>query len=103
MLCCQQSDLINSQTQQCITLPLLLLLTVPAGNMQYIPVEPHSRIFSAGASWQLPAFVVCLASSYLQRLIAQDALLATAAGACSGFEAYHHSLPKKVRPLNCYC
>jgi hypothetical protein len=65
--------------------------------VQYVPVEPNSRIFSAGASWRLPAFVVCLASSYLQRVVVQDALLATAAGVCAGFEAYHYSLPRKVR------
>jgi hypothetical protein len=68
----------------------------PAGGMQYVPVDPSSRIFAAAASWRLPSIVVCLASSYLQRLVAQDATLAKAAAACSGFEMYHYSLPQKV-------
>ncbi|WIA18456.1 hypothetical protein OEZ85_009914 [Tetradesmus obliquus] len=67
------------------------------GSIQYVPVESSSRIFAAGASWRLPAFVVCLASSYLQRVVAQDTLLAAAAGICSGFEAYHYSLPRKLQ------
>jgi hypothetical protein len=74
-----------------------LLPCRPAGGLQYVPVDPSSLIFAAGASWRLPSFVVCLASSYLQRLVAQDALLAKAAGACPGFEMYHCSLPQKVR------
>lgn len=74
-------------------------LFCPAGSIQYVPVESSSRIFAAGASWRLPAFVVCLASSYLQRVVAQDTLLAAAAGICSGFEAYHYSLPRKVRAV----
>jgi hypothetical protein len=88
---------------QTIAVFLLLLLPAhwrfldPAGGVQYVPVDPSSRIFAAAASWRLPSFVVCLASSYLQRVVARDATLAKAAAACSGFEMHHYSLPQKVR------
>jgi hypothetical protein len=70
---------------------LLLLLPPPAdshfstlvGGIQYVPVDPSSRIFAAAASWRLPSIVVCLASSYLQRVGLQHATPANRGNHCS--------------------
>lgn len=62
-----------------------------------MPVLPDSFLFKAGAAWQFPAFVICLGSSYLQRMLARMPQLAEAALACPGFEDYAACLPDHVR------
>lgn len=59
-----------------------------------MPVLPDSFIFRAGAAWQFPAFVLCLGSSYLQRMLAALPQLAQAAASCPGFEDYVEYLPQ---------
>jgi hypothetical protein len=62
-----------------------------------MPVSPDSFLFKAGAAWQFPAFVICLGSSYLQRMLARLPQLAEAVLACPGFEEYAAYLPYVVR------
>ncbi|WIA41973.1 hypothetical protein OEZ86_009276 [Tetradesmus obliquus] len=63
-------------------------------NIKYMPVVPDSFLFKAGAAWQFPAFVICLGSSYLQRMLARLPQLAEAVLACPGFEEYAAYLPE---------
>lgn len=63
----------------------------------YMPVLTDSFLFKAGAAWQFPAFVLCLGSSYLQRMLERLPHLASAALSCPGFEDYCAHLQHKVR------
>jgi hypothetical protein len=67
-----------------------------ADDIRYMPVSPDSFLFKAGAAWQFPAFVICLGSSYLQRMLARLPQLAEAVLACPGFEEYAAYLPELV-------
>lgn len=71
-------------------------LSLCADNIKYMPVSPDSFLFKAGAAWQFPAFVICLGSSYLQRMLARLPQLAEAVLACPGFEEYAAYLPELV-------
>jgi hypothetical protein len=53
-----------------------------------MPVSSDSFLFKAAHAWQFPAFVICLGSSYMQRMLAKLPQLAQAACACPGFEDY---------------
>lgn len=66
-----------------------------------MPVSSESFLFRAGAAWQFPAFVICLGSSYLQRMFARLPQLAEAALACPGFEDYCQYLPDQVGSKGC--
>jgi hypothetical protein len=68
-----------------------------------MPVSPDSFLFKAGAAWQFPAFVICLGSSYLQRMLARLPQLAEAVLACPGFEEYAAYLPELVSCEHCCC
>lgn len=61
-----------------------------------MPVSSESFLYRAGAAWQFPAFVVCLGSSYLQRMFARLPQLAEAAKATPGFEDYCQYLADTV-------
>lgn len=64
-----------------------------------MPVSTDSFLFKAAHAWQFPAFVICLGSSYLQRMLAKLPQLATAAVSCPGFEDYVRYLPDPVSSL----
>jgi hypothetical protein len=68
----------------------------PADGITYMPVSTDSFLFKAAHAWQFPAFVICLGSSYLQRMLAKLPSLAAAAAACPGFEDYVRYLPHPV-------
>lgn len=61
-----------------------------------MPVGTDSFLFRAAHAWQFPAFVICLGSSYMQRMLAKLPPLAQAAAACPGFEDYCRYLPDTV-------
>lgn len=71
----------------------------PADGISYMPVSTDSFLFKAAHAWQFPAFVICLGSSYLQRMLAKLPSLAAAAAACPGFEDYVRYLPHPVSGL----
>eukprot|EP00879_Flechtneria_rotunda_P000325 GHRR01000416.1.p1 GENE.GHRR01000416.1~~GHRR01000416.1.p1 ORF type:complete len:774 (+),score=329.60 GHRR01000416.1:521-2842(+) len=75
----------------------LLANMVLPDNVTHMPVLVDSFLFKAGAAWQFPAFVICLGSSYLQRMLSRLPQLAEAALACPGFEDYCSYLPEKPR------
>lgn len=80
----------------CFPATLPSYLSLCADNIKYMPVSPDSFLFKAGAAWQFPAFVICLGSSYLQRMLARLPQLAEAVFACPGFEEYAAYLPELV-------
>eukprot|EP00879_Flechtneria_rotunda_P001555 GHRR01001714.1.p1 GENE.GHRR01001714.1~~GHRR01001714.1.p1 ORF type:complete len:571 (+),score=179.62 GHRR01001714.1:372-2084(+) len=75
----------------------LMARMVLPGGVKFMPVLADSMLFKAAVAWQFPAFVVCLGSSYLQRMLASVPVLANAALACPGFEDYCGYLPSKAR------
>eukprot|EP00879_Flechtneria_rotunda_P008153 GHRR01008540.1.p2 GENE.GHRR01008540.1~~GHRR01008540.1.p2 ORF type:complete len:184 (+),score=49.89 GHRR01008540.1:485-1036(+) len=60
-----------------------------------MPVDSESFLFRAAVAWHFPAFVVCLGSSYLQRMLVRLPQLAEAALACPGFEGYCNYMMQK--------
>jgi hypothetical protein len=64
--------------------------------VQYMPVHADSFLFKAATAWQFPAFVVCLGSSYMQRMLLRVPQLLEAALACPGFKHYCSYLPSLV-------
>lgn len=71
----------------------------PADGIAYMQVSTDSFLFKAAHAWQFPAFVICLGSSYLQRMLAKLPSLAAAAAVCPGFEDYVRYLPHPVSGL----
>lgn len=65
-----------------------------------MPVSTDSFLFKAAHAWQFPSFVICLGSSYMQRMLAKLPQLSQAALACPGFEDYCRYLPNVVSGLS---
>lgn len=74
---------------------------LPADGIKYMPVSTDSFLFRAAHAWQFPAFVICLGSSYMQRMLAKLPQLTVAAAACPGFEDYCRYLPSLVSASTC--
>lgn len=84
-------------------MPILCYIRYADG-ITYMPVHEDSFLFKAAAAWQFPAFVICLGSSYLQRMMARLPQLAEAMLACPGFEDYSQDF--KTQQVGCsavYC
>eukprot|EP00878_Enallax_costatus_P001607 GHUV01001758.1.p1 GENE.GHUV01001758.1~~GHUV01001758.1.p1 ORF type:complete len:410 (+),score=149.21 GHUV01001758.1:380-1609(+) len=68
-------------------------------DVTYMPVSSDSWIFQAAAGYQFPSFVICLGSSYMQRMLAILPQLAEAAAAVPEFAGYCDYLPDEVSLL----
>lgn len=61
-----------------------------------MPITSESWIFQTASGYQFPSFVICLGSSYMQRMLAILPQLAEAAAAVPEFECYCSYLPAEV-------
>lgn len=91
-ICCC-THCLNCPSHSIAALALLPLMAVHAyciltGGIQYMPVVPGSFMLRAGRAWQFPAYVLCLASSYMQRVLVALPQLSDAARAVTGFEEH---------------
>lgn len=75
---------------------------LPADGIIYLPVHEDAFLFKVASLWQFPAFVVCLGSSYFQRMMARLPQMAEAVMSCPGFEEYaqHHRANEVRRHLS---
>eukprot|EP00775_Hariotina_reticulata_P003812 gene3812-4069_t len=78
---------------------LMSSMVLPDG-VTYMPVHPDSFLYKTAANWHFPAFVICLGSSYLQRILEKLPQLASTALTCPGFEDYCAYLQTKPSALS---
>jgi len=80
-----------------------MLLSACTDGITYMPVQTDSFLFKAAHAWQFPAYVICLGSSYLQRMLVRLPSLQASVRSCPGFEDYCRYLPDTVSHTAPHC